>query len=188
MTYSTLQHHPKTPTTTLRTTKTPPQNTSYQQPRHHFSPPPPHPHRTPTQTPPNQLTPSSLYIVQGSKPQAAWFKVQGRFKAAGRLDQSSRFNGSRFNGSKFKVPPYTLRHTHQNINTYRAAINTSTHVAQPLTHQPMWQGHHHINTYRAATNTCGKPQNHHPPRPSENGILRHITMSRAAIATPLEPI
>ena len=27
-----------------------------------------------------------------------------------------------------------------------------------------------------------------PPRPSENGTLRHITVGRAAIATPPEPI
>ena len=28
----------------------------------------------------------------------------------------------------------------------------------------------------------------YPPRPSENGTLRHITVGRAAIATPPEPI
>ena len=126
MTYSTLQHHPKTPTTTLRTTKTPPQNTSYQQPRHHFSPLPRHPHRAPTQTPRNPLAPSSLYKVQGSKPLCGWFKAQGWFKV-----QSSRFKvqSSRFSGSKFKVPPYTAH-----LTPYATHIKTSTHVAQPLTH------------------------------------------------------
>lgn len=115
MTYSTLQHHPKTPTTTLRTTKTPQQNTSYQQPRHHFSPPPRHPHRAPTQTPRNPLAPSSLYKVQGSKPQAA----------GSRLMAGSKIKA----GSRLKVPPYTAH-----LTPYATHIKTSTHVAQPLTH------------------------------------------------------
>ena len=101
MTYSTLQHHPKTPTTTLRTTKTPPQNTSYQQPRHHFSPLPRHPHRAPTQTPRNPLAPSSLYKVQGSKPQCGWIKVQGS------VVQSSKFHHT---PHTLHLTPHTSKH------------------------------------------------------------------------------
>ena len=45
-------------------------------------------------------------------------------------------------------------------------------------HMPAFMALSGFVNYRANT----------PPRPSENGTLRHITVGRAAIATPPEPI
>ena len=45
-----------------------------------------------------------------------------------------------------------------------------------------------MNLLAAAPATSEAPRQITPPRPSENGTLRHITVGRAAIATPPEPI
>lgn len=49
----------------------------------------------------------------------------------------------------------------------------------------------HLDTAKEVVVYAKLPKGFHiptPPRPSENGTLRHITVGRAAIATPPEPI
>lgn len=127
MTYSTLQHYPKTPTTTLRTTKTPPQNTSYQQRKPFLTP---H-HATRTAHP---HKPHATHWRQAAYTK---FKVQSRKRLVqgSRLVQRSKFHHT---PHTLHLTPHTSEHQpmwqgHHHIHPCGAATNT---CGKPQNHHP----------------------------------------------------
>ena len=57
-----------------------------------------------------------------------------------------------------------------------------------MRYKVMYNLYKYAGTHVRRDNADGVTFRKLPPRPSENGTLRHITVGRAAIATPPEPI